>query len=241
MGLCVPDGCEAKGFSLLYGLSAGGFGLGASVSTSCREQVQVALASLIAMLQVALASLIDSVVLDLLWQRAMLSSQTNFCQQASMDDLVASRSPRALLASLQRRAASLEGVPLQGPGVLAMGKGTVGISSREASPISASSGVPTWDDVSTGLERSPSLWGRGVSRTIGFSLFGVEFVNPCPDMSNTVQVKSSLTSMVVLTSPSTFGRVALMELAIRMEGQTPEGSAFGSGTSTVDCRMPTFR
>ena len=63
---------------------------------------QVALASLTALSQVALVSLIDLVVSESFRQRAMLSSQTNFCQQASMDDLVARRSPRALLASLQR-------------------------------------------------------------------------------------------------------------------------------------------
>ena len=83
------------------------------------------------------------------------------------------------------------GVLPLGPGVLAMGKGTVGISSREASLISAPSGAPTWDDVSTGPERSPTLWGRGVSMTTGFSLFGVEFVDACPDVSNTAQDKSS--------------------------------------------------
>ena len=108
-------------------------------------------------------------------------------------------------------------------------------------PISASSGVLTCDDVSTGLERSPSLWGGGVSMTMGFSPFGVEFADACPDVSNTIQDKSSLTSMVMLTSLSAFGGVALMELAIRMERQMPEGSAFSSGPSAMDCGMPTFR
>ena len=37
-------------------------------------------------------------------------------------------------------------------------------------------------------------------------------------MSNTVQVKSYLTYVVMLTSSSAFGRVVLMELAIRVEG-----------------------
>ena len=62
----------------------------------------MALASLMAVLQTALAPLMDSVVLDSFWQRPLPSSQTNFCQQASMDDLVASNSPRALLATSQR-------------------------------------------------------------------------------------------------------------------------------------------
>ena len=52
-----------------------------------------------------------------------------------MDYLLASSSPRALLAFSQRWPASSGGVPVLGPGVLAMGEGTVGISSREASPI----------------------------------------------------------------------------------------------------------
>ena len=104
------------------------------VSASCMEQAQVALASLVAASQTALASLIDSVVLDLFWQRSMPSFQTNFHQSALMDDLVASSSPGAFLTSFHRWSASLAGVQLLGPGVLAMGEGAVGISSREASP-----------------------------------------------------------------------------------------------------------
>ena len=61
-----------------------------------------------------------------------------------MDDLVASSSPRSLLASSQRWPASVGVALLLGPGVSAVGKGVVGISSRESSPISASSGVLTW-------------------------------------------------------------------------------------------------
>ena len=56
-----------------------------------------------------------------------------------------------------------------------MGEMVVGTSSREASAISASSEALTWDDVSTGLERSLSLWGGSVSMTMGFGLFGVKF------------------------------------------------------------------
>ena len=90
-----------------------------------------------------------------------------------MDDLVASSSPRALLASSQRWLASAGEVSLLGPGVSDVGEGVVGISSREASPISASSGALTWDDVSTGPEISSSLWGGGVSMTMRFGLFGL--------------------------------------------------------------------
>ena len=61
------------------------------------------------------------------------------------------------------------------PGVAAMGEMLVGTSSREASAISTSFGVLTWDEVSTVLERSLTLLGGGVSTTTGFGLFGVEF------------------------------------------------------------------
>ena len=77
--------------------------------------------------------------------------------------------------------------------------------------------------------------------TMGFSLLWVKFSDTYPDTSNTTQDRSSLTSMVMLTSLSTFGRVALTGLAIRMEGQSPEGNAFYFGPSTVDCGMSTSR
>ena len=139
---------------------------------------QRASASRVAWVQMALASLTDSAVLESLQQSSMPSSQTTSCLWALIDDLVASSSSRALLAFSQRWLASAGGVPLLDPGVLAMGEMVVGTSSREASAISTSSRVLTWDDVSTGLERSLSLWGGGVSMTMGFGLFGVEF----PDM-----------------------------------------------------------
>ena len=122
----------------------------------------------------------------------MPSSQTTFYLWALMDDLVASSSPRALLAFSQRWFASAGGVPLLGPGVSAMGEMVVGTSSREASAISASSGVLTWDDVSTGLERSLSLWDGGVSMTMGFGPFGVKFPDMSPDVSNFTQAGDSL-------------------------------------------------
>ena len=50
------------------------------------------------------------------------------------------------------------GALLLGPGISAVGEVAVGISSREASAILASSRVLTWDDVSTGPEGSLSLW-----------------------------------------------------------------------------------
>ena len=75
-----------------------------------------------------------------------------------MDDLIASSPPRALLASSQRWPASGGGALWLHLGVSAVGEGAAANSSREASTISESSRVLTWDDVSTGLEGSLSLW-----------------------------------------------------------------------------------
>ena len=102
----------------------------------------------------------------------MPSSQTTFHLWALMDDLVASSSSRALLVFSQNWLASPRGTMLLDPGVMAMAEMVVGTSSREASAISTSFGVITWDEVSTSLERSLSLWGGGVSMTTGFGLFG---------------------------------------------------------------------
>ena len=62
--------------------------------------------------------------------------------------------------------------------VMAMGEMVVGTSSRDASAISTSSRVLTWDEVSASLGSSFGLWGGGVSMTTGFSLLGVEFPDP---------------------------------------------------------------
>ena len=66
-----------------------------------------------------------------------------------MDALVASCSSRALLAFCQSSAASVGGVMLLDLVVMAMGEMVVGNPSRDASAISASSWVLTWDEVST--------------------------------------------------------------------------------------------
>ena len=73
------------------------------------------------------------------------------------------------------------------PGVAAVGEMVVGTSSREASDISTSFGVLTWDEVSTSLERSLTLWGGDVSTITGIGLFGVDFPDTRPDMSNIAQ------------------------------------------------------
>ena len=64
----------------------------------------------------------------------MPSSQTNFSWWVSLDNVVTSSSPRALLASSQRWPPSVGGVPPLGFGFMAVGEEAVGISSREASP-----------------------------------------------------------------------------------------------------------
>ena len=60
------------------------------------------LASWTEWVQMAFASLMDAMVLESFCQRAMPNLETSFCQQASMEDLMASGSPRALLASSWR-------------------------------------------------------------------------------------------------------------------------------------------
>ena len=174
------------------------------------------MASLMAVLQIALASIIDSDVLDSFWQRSMPRFQTNFHQWASMDDLVASSSPRAMLASFQRWPASLAGMPLLDPGVLAMGEGAVGISSREASPSQHCLGCSSGRMCSLD-QKDLQIWGgRGMSMTMEFSPFWVDFPDTCPDMSNTAHDRSSLTSIVMLTSLSTFGGGVLTGLGTWM-------------------------
>ena len=55
-----------------------------------------------------------------------------------------------------------------------------------------------------------------MAKTMGSSLFGVEAPNACPEVSDTAQDRSSLTSVVMLTHPFALGRGALMGLAVRM-------------------------
>ena len=156
----------------------------------------------------------------------MPRSQTTFSLQASVDDLMASSSLRALLAFSQSWLVSVGGVPQLGSGVLAMGEMVVEISSREDSAISASSGVLIWDDVSTSPERSLSLWDGGVSTTMGFGLFGIEFPDMSPHVSNITLDRRFLISMVMLTSLSGLGGVVLRGLTIVMGEDLPKGNAF---------------
>ena len=89
--------------------------------------------------------------------------------------------------------------------------------------------------------REISWFGR-CSRTMGSSLLGVEFSGASLDMYNTTQDRSSLTSMVMLTSLSAFGGEALMGLGIKMGKEwLPRGGALSSGPSVMGCGMSTFR
>ena len=153
----------------------------------------------------AFTSLMDSSVSDLFYQRVILKLETNFCWWVSIEDLVASRSLRALLAFSWRWAMSKGGASLLGPGVPAIGEEVAGVSSREGSSISTSSRTLTWDDVSTGLARSSCLGGKGVTRTRGYSCFGVKLPDTCPEVSSAAGDRSSLTSVVMLTCPSALG------------------------------------
>ena len=121
--------------------------------------------------------------------------------------------------------------------VAVRGEMVVGTPSRDASAISTSSRAFTWDEVSTGLGSSFSLWGGGVSMTTGFGLFGVKFPDPWPDVSNITRDRRLLTSMVMLTSPSDFGGVVLWGQAIMMVEHLPMGDAFQSSSSAMDCGM----
>ena len=70
----------------------------------------------------AFASLMDYLVLDLFWQRVILNMETNFQWQASTEDVTASQSPKALLASSHRLVMSMGGTSLLSPGVLSAGE-----------------------------------------------------------------------------------------------------------------------
>ena len=86
-------------------------------SASLIEWAQLISATLMERVQRAFASLMDSLVLDLFWWRVMPNSETSFHWWASIEDWIASQSPKALLASSQRWAMSKGGMLLHGPGI----------------------------------------------------------------------------------------------------------------------------
>ena len=121
--------------------------------------------------------------------------------------------------------------------VAAMGEMLVGIPSRNASAISALN----WDEVSTSWSSSFGWWEGGIRTTTWCGLLRVELLDPWPDISSITWVKRSLTSLVMLPSPSDFGWGGLMGLAIRMVETSPRGSTFWSGSSTVGGGMSISR
>ena len=179
--------------------------------------------------QVALASLMDSVALDLFQWSSMPSSQMALHLWASMDALVVSSFSKALLAVAWSSIVTTGGVTLSDLEVTAMGEMLVGIPSRDASAISAL----TWDKVSTSWSSSFGWWEGGIRMTVGCDLLRVELLDPWPDVSSIAWDKRSLTSLVMLPSPSDFGRVDLWGLAITMVETLPRDSTFWSGSSTV--------
>ena len=68
--------------------------------------------------------------------------------------------------------------------------------------------------------------------TTGCSLLGVELSDPWPDISSVAWDKRSLTSLVMLPSPSNFGGVDLWGLAITIVETLLRGDTFWSGSST---------
>ena len=133
-----------------------------------------------------------------------------------VDDLVASISPQSLVGLFLEIDCICHGGTTAGLWCLSCGRG--GSQDFLQGGIPPSQHHPGHSPgMMCPLARGNLLVGRGVTRTTGSSLLGVEFPDTCLDMSNTVWDRRSLTSMVMLTSLSAFGRGALMGFAIRME------------------------
>ena len=73
----------------------------------------------------------------------------------------------------------------------------------------------------------------GIRMAIGCSLLRVELSDPWPEVCSIAWDKRSLTSLVMLPSPSNFGGVDLWGLAIMMVETLPRDGTFWSGSSTV--------
>ena len=70
---------------------------------------------------------------------------------------------------------------------------------------------------------------------------GVELPDPWPDMSNIAWDRRLLTSMVMLTSLSSFSGVVLRGLDMMIVEHPPRGNAFQSGSFTMGCGMSISR
>ena len=98
---CMPSACDCW-MELAWEVpwaSASLMAVEQWASASLIEWAQVVSASLMEQAQTAFASLMDSSVLDSFRQRVIPNWETNFCQWVSTEDLTASQSPKALLAS----------------------------------------------------------------------------------------------------------------------------------------------
>ena len=133
-------------------------------------------ASLMLWAQRAFDSLMASVVSDSFWQRVIPKSETCFLWWVSIEDLVANKCPRALLASSWSQVTSKEVASLLGPGILTGGEGEAWISSRVGYSSSASFGRLTREEVSTGLMQSSDLRSSGVAKARDPGLFRVELL-----------------------------------------------------------------
>ena len=79
------------------------------------------------------------------------------------------------------------------------------ICSNVGSSISASLGVLTCEEVSTGLAESSGLRDSGVAKARKPGLFGVELPEAMPEVSRAAWDRTLLTSMVILIWPSALG------------------------------------
>ena len=184
-----------------------GFGRQMACQTwaSLISTIQWASISQMVQAQRVFTSLMASAVSDSIWWRTMPKLETCFLHLASREDLVNIKWPRNLLASSWSWATSMEGAPPLGPEVSTKGEEETCISANVGLSISASSGVLTWEEVSTSLAESSGLRGSGVAMARNPGLFGVELPDPMPEVSRAAQDRSSLTSIVILIWTSALG------------------------------------
>ena len=151
-----------------------------------------------------------------------------------MEDLIANRSPRALLASSQRSATSGEGHHLWGPRASAVVEdgGTLHFSIIRGTHLGW---CVHW------LGEIFQFGGQRCDQDHGLSSPWGRASDACSDVSKTAQERSSLTSMVMLTSPSAFGRETRWACDQVRRRVTAEGGALSSGPSAMDWGMSTFR
>ena len=174
--------------------------------------------------QMVLASLTAVATWDSFWWSITPRSQRALHLLVSIDPLVLSRSLRALLTLVQSSAKSIKVLVLLLPEMAAIGEMLVGISSREASPLS----MLAWDEVLAGDSRPSGLHGGDVRTTAVVTLLGSDYWDSQLDASNTAWDRRLLTSVVIL--PSDLGG-DLGGLVIKTVGMSSRGGIFWSGSS----------